>query len=101
MKKVFGNRNVVIARELTKKYEEYIRGTLDEVVEEVKELKGEIVVLVEGASKKSIVINLNNMTVLEHYKHYIDLGYKENDAMKMVAKDRGVAKNIIYKEIKC
>ena len=52
MYNVLGNRNVVIARELTKKYEEYIRGSLEEIVENVKELKGEIVLIVEGCKEK-------------------------------------------------
>ena len=60
--KIFGNRNIVIARELTKKYEEYIRGTLEEIINEVKELKGEIVIIVEGCKTKSNVLELKDFT---------------------------------------
>lgn len=99
--KVFGNRNIVIARELTKKYEEYTRGTLEEILENIKELKGEIVLIIEGAKEKSEVINLNKLTVKEHFEYYANKGMSDNDAMKSVAKDRGVSKGVIYKEIKC
>ena len=99
--KVFGNRNIVIARELTKKYEEYTRGTLEEILENIKELKGEIVLIVEGAKEKLEVINLNKLSIKEHFEFYIKKGLSDNEAMKSVAKDRGVSKGVIYKEIKC
>lgn len=98
---VFGNRNIVIARELTKKYEEYIRGTLEEIINNISDLKGEIVLIVEGCKEKKEIINLNKLTIKEHYNFYIKQGLKENEAMKKVAKDRNVSKSIIYKEIKC
>ena len=98
---VFGNRNIVIARELTKKYEEYIRGSLEEIIQNVKDLKGEIVLIVEGCSVKSNIIELNKLSIKEHFDYYMASGMTENDAMKSVAKDRNVSKNVIYKEIKC
>ena len=98
---VFGNRNIVIARELTKKYEEYIRGSLEEIIQNVKDLKGEIVLIVEGCSVKSNIIELNKLSIKEHFDYYMNSGMTENDAMKSVAKDRNVSKNVIYKEIKC
>lgn len=98
---VFGNRNIVIARELTKKYEEYIRGTLEEIINNISDLKGEIVLIVEGCKEKKEIINLNKLTIKEHYNFYSEQGLKENEAMKKVAKDRNVSKSIIYKEIKC
>lgn len=101
MYQVFGNRNIVIARELTKKYEEYIRGSLEEIIQNVKDLKGEIVLIVEGCSMKSNIIELNKLSIKEHFDYYMTSGMTENDAMKSVAKDRNVSKNVIYKEIKC
>ena len=98
---VFGNRNVVVARELTKKFEEYTRGTLEEILNNITELKGEIVVIVEGSKVKSEVLNLNSLTIREHFDYYKAKGNSDNDAMKMVAKDRGVSKSEVYKEIKC
>lgn len=98
--KIFGNRNIVIARELTKKYEEYIRGTLEEIINEVKELKGEIVIIVEGCKTKSNVLELNTLSVEKHFEHY-QKTMPDSEAMKQVAKDRGVSKSVIYKQIKC
>ena len=99
--KVFGNRNIVIARELTKKYEEYTRGSLEEILSEERELKGEIVLIVEGCKEQQEIINLNKLTIKEHFEYYQKKGLSDNDAIKSVAKDRNVSKNVIYKEIKC
>lgn len=96
---VLGNRRVVIARELTKKYEEYIRGNISDVLKTNFTLKGEFVVIVEGANIDSLKENLNSLTVLKHYEYYIDKGYSKNDAMKLVASDRKVSKSVIYKEL--
>lgn len=98
---VFGDRNIVIARELTKKYEEYTRGSLKEIIENFIELKGEIVLIVEGCKEKQEVINLNKLSVKEHFEYYQKKGLSDNEAIKSVAKDRNVSKNTIYKEIKC
>lgn len=98
---VFGNRNIVIARELTKKYEEYIRGTLEEVINNITELKGEIVLIIEGCQVEREIENLNNKSILEHFEYYKLQGLSENEAMKKVAKDRNISKSIVYKEIKC
>ena len=97
---VLGNRRIVIARELTKHYEEYTRGTLEELQNEELNLKGEMVLIVEGASIESDVLELNNLSVLDHFNHYINQGIDEKEALKKVAKDRNVSKSDIYKEIK-
>lgn len=99
MAEVFGNRKVVIARELTKKYEEYIRSTLDELSKQDLNLKGEITIILEGAKIDSLALKLNELDILQHYNYYIDLGFSDKDAMKEVAKDREISKNIVYKEI--
>lgn len=99
--KVFGNRNIVIARELTKKYEEYTRGSLEDILSEERELKGEIVLIIEGCKEKQEVINLNKLSIKEHFEFYQNKGLSDNEAIKSVAKDRSVSKNVIYKEIKC
>lgn len=97
---VLGNRRIVIARELTKHFEEYTRGTLKELQNEELNLKGEMVLIVEGASIESDVLELNNLSVLDHFNHYINQGIDEKEALKKVAKDRNVSKSDIYKEIK-
>ncbi len=99
MAEVFGNRKVVIARELTKKYEEYIRSTLDELSKQDLNLKGEITIILEGAKIDSLALKLNELDILQHYNYYIDLGFNDKDAMKEVAKDRGISKSVVYKKI--
>ncbi len=95
MYQVFGDRKICLARELSKLYEEYIRGTISEVVEQVDSIKGEIVLIVEGNTQK---IDYNDLDILEHVNLYIEDGLTEKDAIKKVAKERSVAKSIIYKE---
>lgn len=95
MYQVFGDRKICLARELSKLYEEYIRGTISEVVEQVDSIKGEIVLIVEGNIQK---VDYNDLDILEHVNLYIEDGLTEKDAIKKVAKERNVAKSIIYKE---
>ena len=72
LEKVIGNRKVVLARELTKIHEEFIRGTLKELIEKIEEPKGEFVIVIEKA--KGIDENIfENMTLEEHYKYYESL----------------------------
>lgn len=95
MYQVFGDRKICLARELSKLYEEYIRGTISEVVGQVDSIKGEIVLIVEGNTQK---VDYNDLDILEHVNLYIEDGLTEKDAIKKVAKERNVAKSIIYKE---
>ena len=95
MYQVFGDRKICLARELSKLYEEYIRGTISEVAEQVDSIKGEIVLIVEGNTQK---VDYNDLDILEHVNLYIEDGLTEKDAIKKVAKERNVVKSIIYKE---
>lgn len=99
MYEVFRNRRVAIARELTKKFEEYIRGDLENVVKTSLDLKGEIVIVVSGATNSSVAEKLNDLSIQEHLNYYLENGYEKKEAMKLVAKDRGVSKSEVYKEI--
>lgn len=99
MKEIFGDRNIVIARELTKIHEEFVRGTISEVLEKI-EKKGEMVIVLQGASKSESDIekeNRNNLSLEEHYKFYQKQGLEKKDIIKRIAKDKGVSKNEIYK----
>lgn len=69
---VTGNRNIVLARELTKIYEEFIHGTAEELLEKVQEPKGEFVIVIEKAEVTDENI-YENMTLNEHYKYYESL----------------------------
>lgn len=96
LKKVFGNRKVSISREISKIYEEIYRGNIDEVISELDgEIKGEFVIIVEGNKD---IFNYNDINVVDHIKNYINLGYSEKEAMKLVARDRKTTKSEIYKE---
>lgn len=97
---ILGNRRIVLGRELTKKFEEYVRGNVLEFIEEGITVKGEMVLILEGSSQDSNISDLNNLSVREHFTFYIEKGMSEKDAIKQVANDRNVAKNEIYKEIK-
>ena len=96
---ILGNRNITLSRELTKKYEEILRGTIKEVLEVVDELKGEMVIVIEGKTQDEMIEDLNSLSIKEHYNFYIEQGINFKEALKMVAKDRKVAKSIIYQEV--
>ena len=95
--RLLGDREAVIARELTKTYEEYTRGTLGEL----KELtyKGEIILIIRGAVEPHLVTSLNEGTLHDHYQYYLDQGLTDKDAMKQVASDRKIAKSEVYKVV--
>ena len=95
MLQILGNRKCSISREITKKFEEIYRGTLQEIIEQTVDIKGEIAIVVEG--NKS-VNTYDNLTIVEHVNLYIKEGYSAMDAIKKVAKERGVAKSVIYTE---
>ena len=92
---VFGNRNICLCREISKRYEEAIRGTIEEVLEISDTLKGEMVVVVEGNLEQE---DFSTMTILEHINLYLDDGLSEKDAIKKVAVERGIPKSVVYKE---
>lgn len=94
-----GDRYIVLARELTKKYEEYLRGNVTEILEVVDTLKGEMVIIISGQTKEESIKDLLSLSIKEHYKYYIDQEIDKKEALKLVAKDRNVSKSIIYQEI--
>ncbi|MDE5667286.1 MAG: 16S rRNA (cytidine(1402)-2'-O)-methyltransferase [Clostridia bacterium] len=89
---VFGERKACAVREITKLHEEAVTFNLSEGLNGEK--RGEYVLIVEGASGEN---PLNELTVKEHLLHYISGGTDKKDAIKQVAKDRGVPKSEIYK----
>lgn len=99
MLEVFGNRHICLARELTKKHEEFLRGTLEEILDVVDDLKGEMVIVVEGSQNiKDDGEDAAVPLVHEQIKEYIDHGLSTNEAIKRVAKERGLSRNDVYKE---
>ena len=96
LKNVVGDRKIVLARELTKIYEEFIRGNIDEIIEKSENLKGEMILLIEGSKEFNNENILNNLSLEEHYNVYEKQGLDKKEIIKKIAKDRGVNKNEIY-----
>ena len=96
LKKVFGDRQISVNREISKLYEEIYRGSISTVIEELgTEIKGEFVIVVEGNKE---IVDYTNTSIKDHVMSYVNLGYNEKEAMKLVARDRKVSKSDIYKE---
>ena len=91
------DRNVTIARELTKIHEEFVRGTAKEIYEKVQEPKGEYIIIIDSLPEPEEQENmLNELTLEEHYKVYESQGMNKKEIIKQIAKDRNVNKNEIY-----
>lgn len=99
MLEILGDRNIVLARELTKIHEEFIRGKISTIIEQIVDTKGEFVIIVEGnniSKKDKEILDLNELTLEEHYKYYKNTGISKKEIIKKIAKDRNVNKNEIY-----
>lgn len=99
---VFGeSRPAVVCRELTKLHEEYLRGTLGELAVYLEEhsVKGECCLLVAGQTETVVLENpLLHLPISKHVDQLIAEGYSSKEAIKEVAKQRGVKKQEVYKE---
>lgn len=98
---IWGNRKIVLSRELTKKYEEFLRGTIQEALDWTKteEIRGEFCLVVEGSGeeKEEEPSWWAPLTIKDHVNQYIsDKGIQAKEAIKLVAKDRKVPKREIY-----
>lgn len=95
----FGDRNAAVARELTKIYEQVLRGTLSELIShfETTEPRGEFVIIVEGTKELPEEEKFwSKLSVEDHVAYYVGTGETKKDAVRLVANDRGVPKNEIY-----
>lgn len=95
MLNILGNRKISISREITKKFEEVYRGNIKEILENIEEIKGEIVIVVSGNNEE---VDFNDLTIEEHIAMYIDMGLNSKEAIKKVAQDRNAKKSDIYNE---
>lgn len=95
---VFGNRKICLAREITKKHEEFLRGTVSEILDVCDDLKGEMVIVMEGCKDQEICDEIPFSVLNERIRTYIQNGYSTNEAIKKVAKEHGLSKNEIYKQ---
>ena len=97
------NRKIVVARELTKRYEEHIRGSIEEVIKHFEEVqpKGEMVVIVSGQDenvlKQKEKDDLNEISIEDLFNKYIKEGKTKKESVKLVAKMKNIDKNIVYK----
>ncbi len=95
-----GERRIVLARELTKIHEEFLRFSIDEAINyyETNDIKGEFVILVEGKKISSEKI-ISEESIESLMKKYLNSGLDKKDAMKQVAKDKGITKSEVYKKL--
>ena len=100
-----GNRSLTICRELTKRFEEKDKTTLEEAISyyQQKDPRGEYVLVIAGRTKEEVLeeqkSQWESLTIEEHMQRYLDQDYSKKDAMKAVAKDRGVSKRDIYQAL--
>lgn len=107
LQEVLGNdRKIAICKELTKKHETVYRATIGEAVDyyTANEPRGEYVLVIEGLTRETLAMEEQEkwleMTVEDHMNYYLSQGISEKEAMKLVAKDRGVSKRDIYQILK-
>ena len=105
LRDVFGDRRITVCRELTKKHETAFVTTLDAALAyyEEHEPRGECVLVVEGKSREAIrqeeVAQWEELSIEEHMDFYLVQGMEKKEAMKRVAKDRGVSKRDVYSQL--
>lgn len=99
----FGNRKIALCRELTKKYEEIVRCSLETALEIYTNKKpmGEFVIVMEGKSREELEkekqTEYDKITIEDHIKRYLEAGMDKKEAIKSVAKDRNMPKSEVYK----
>ena len=96
MLEVFGDREIALAREITKKFEEVIRGLISEIIEVCDTLKGEMVVICSGYIENKD--RYQEVSAIDQVDELILAGMVKNEAIKMVAKRLGMTKQELYKE---
>lgn len=100
---VLGNRKISICRELTKKFETVMPLMMEEALKyyEENEPRGEYVLVIQGKSleekRQEAALEWMEMSIEEHMQYYEEQGTERKEAMKMVAKDRGIGKRDVYR----
>lgn len=96
LKEIIMDRKIVLAREITKIHEEFLRDSIDNLIEKAENIKGEIVIIIEKNNNIIKEDNLASLSLEEHYDFYESLGLERKEIIKKIAKDRNVNKNDIY-----
>jgi 16S rRNA (cytidine1402-2'-O)-methyltransferase len=100
-----GNRKITICRELTKKHETAFATTIKDALAYYQETdpKGECVLVIQGKSRKEVeqerIAAWEETTIEEHMEYYLNQGKEKKEAMKLVAKDRGISKRDVYQAL--
>ena len=90
-----GDKYYDLAREISKIHEEICRDKISNLINIVDGMKGEFVLVVDGCHDE---VDYSDLSIIEHVKIYVEDGMLEKDAVKLVAKERGIAKSIVYNE---
>ncbi|ARI75470.1 16S rRNA (cytidine(1402)-2'-O)-methyltransferase [Halobacillus mangrovi] len=101
VREIFGDRQATLARELTKRYEEYVRGSLEELVNwaEQEDVRGEFCIIVEGAEEQEREDDFwwTHLSIIDHVNHYIETeNMKSKEAIKQTSVDRKMSKRDVY-----
>ena len=97
LKEIINDRKIVLARELTKIHEEFIRGDINLLLDKAEEIKGEIVLIIE-ANKNEKENDFAKLSIEEQYNLYKEQGLDKKDIIKKIAKNKNVNKNEIYQK---
>ena len=90
---IFGDRDISISREITKKFESVYRGKISDLLPTLESIKGEFVIVVEGSNNTN---TFENLSVVEHVNLYIREGRDSKEAIKLVSKERNMSKSEVY-----
>jgi 16S rRNA (cytidine1402-2'-O)-methyltransferase len=97
-----GNRQIAVVKEITKKFETVFKASIEEAIShyEINQPRGEFVIVIEGKSlelqKQEQIESFETMTLEEHLTLYLKQGISKKDAIKQIAKDRGMSKRDVY-----
>ena len=97
LKEILNNRKIVLARELTKIHEEFIRESIDSLISKAMDIKGEFVLIIE-ANKDIEENDFTKLSIEEQYNFYKEQGLEKKEIIKMIAKNKNVNKNEIYQK---
>lgn len=93
---IFGDREVSLSREISKKFESVYRGNISSLISTLKDIKGEFVIVVSPYKEDNV--NVSDLSIYDNVKLYIENGMETMEAIKLVAKERNIAKNEVYRE---
>lgn len=98
LNKELGNIKISLVKELTKIHEKVIRGNILDVIDQVEDIKGELIIILEGNNntENNSINLLNELSLEEHYEYYEKMGLEKKEIIKKIAKDKNVNKNEIY-----